>query len=105
MSVVNLELNATGELVRQPIIWRLGKLFNVVTNIRRARVTDDYGFVLLQIEGSVDEVKSATDYLASLGLTAGSGEPSATAARPEDAFPQPNTINVRLSTVNAEQGH
>jgi len=105
MAVANLELNATRELVLQPIIWRLGKLFNVVTNVRRARVTDDYGYVLLEIEGSVDEVKLATDYLAGLGLTPGSGEPNAASNRPEDAVPQPNTINVRLSTVNAEQGH
>ena len=60
MPVVNVELNARRETVQQPIIWRLGRLFNVVTNIRRARVTEDYGYVLLEMEGSATEAESAS---------------------------------------------
>jgi L-aspartate semialdehyde sulfurtransferase ferredoxin len=104
MPVVNVELNARQNTVDQPIIWRLGKLFNVVTNVRRARVTEDYGYVLLEMEGSKDEIDRAAAYLASLGLTAGDGASAAPDARPEDSIPQPNTIYVRLTTINAEQG-
>lgn len=105
MPVVNVELNANQETAQQPIIWRLGKLFNVITNVRRARVTEDYGYVQLEMEGSTEEIEQARSYLVGLGVLKGvsAGRPSS--MRPEDAIRQPNTIYVRLSTVNPEQGH
>src|SRR5947209_10111121 len=104
MPVINVELNARHDTVQQPIIWRMGKLFNVVTNIRRARVTEDYGYVLLEMEGSTAEVEQAKAYLSGLGLIKGAADVSSAAARPEDSFPQPNTITVRLTAINPEQG-
>jgi len=104
MPVVNVELNARRDTVEQPIIWRLGKLFNVVTNIRRARVSEDYGYVLLEMEGSSSEIEQAKAYLAGLGLTKEAADSPSTAARPEDSVARPNTITVRLSTLNPEQG-
>lgn len=103
MPLVTVELNANREVVGLPILWRLSKLFNVVTNLQRARITEDYGVALLEIEGSLSEIEQATGYLKSLGLMSG-GAPPGAAARPEDAIPQPNTIYVRLATVNAAQG-
>ncbi|HZO88512.1 MAG TPA: NIL domain-containing protein [Chthonomonadaceae bacterium] len=108
MPVVTVELTADSDSVGQPIIWRLGKLFNVVTNIRRARVTEDYGHVALTLEGSTGEVEQAANYLRSLGLLkdTDASAPSApsSAAPPEEAIPRPSSIYVRLSTVNAAQG-
>ena len=104
MAVVNVELNARRDRIQEPIIWRLGKLFNVVTNIRRARVTEDYAYVLLEMEGSTTEIEQAKAYLAGLGVAEGEPGTASTSARPEDSYPQPNTIYVRLSTVDAEQG-
>jgi hypothetical protein len=104
MPVVNVELNANAETVSQPVIWRLGKLFNVVTNVRRARITDDYGYVLLEMEGSTGEIDQAKAYLARLGLIEGAVEAAGEVERPEDAMAQPNTIYVRLTTVTADQG-
>jgi L-aspartate semialdehyde sulfurtransferase ferredoxin len=42
------------ELIKEPIIWKLAKQFDIVTNIRRADVTSDHGWVVLEMEG--DEV-------------------------------------------------
>lgn len=105
MPAVTVELTARQDTVGQPIIWRLGKLFNVVTNIRRARVSDDYGHVALLIEGSTAEVDQATNYLQSLGLLAGeaTGAPVPIGVLPEDTIAQPNTIYVRLTPINAPQ--
>jgi hypothetical protein len=108
MSVINAVLNAGQETAGQPIIWRLGRLFNVVTNIRRARVTEDYAQVVLSLEGSTQELAQATDYLRALGVlsdgTTG-GAAQTLPPPPEAAIAQPNAISVRLSTVNAAQGH
>src|SRR5690349_20528827 len=104
MPVVNVELNARSDNVRKPVIWRLARLFNVVTNVRKARVTDDYGYVLLEMEGSSQELEQAKSYLAGLGLIQGEQGAAPTVAPPEDQIHQPNSIYVRLTTVNPEQG-
>ena len=36
------------ELITLPIIYELGKQFNIVTNVRRADVTEDRGWVVLE---------------------------------------------------------
>ena len=43
-------------LVKEPVIYQLGKQFELVTNIRRADVTRDQGWVLLELTGEPDEL-------------------------------------------------
>ena len=43
------------DLVTEPIIYNLGRKFELITNIRRANVTDDQGWVILELEGDQDE--------------------------------------------------
>ena len=105
MPVVNLEMNGKKDTVSQPVIWRLGKLFNVVTNVRRARVTEDYGYLQLEVEGSNQEIEQAKAYLAGLELLPNESGSALVSTRPENRVPQPNTIVVRLSTTNPSQGH
>ena len=47
------------ELITLPIIYELGKNFDLITNIRRADVTEDRGWVILEIEGEMDEIERA----------------------------------------------
>jgi len=105
MSLVTVNINASNERARLPLIWRLGRKFNVVTNLRRARVSPDLAYVALDVEGSTQEVEQATAYLRSLGVIEG-GDKSlvpAHGAEPEDTVSKANTIYVRLDTVNTEQ--
>ncbi len=107
MAALTLEINAPQTFIKQPLIWRLGKLYNVVTKIKRARATEDYGYFALELEGSRTEVDMAAHYLRSLGVTAGGepGEKPSNPLKPEDNIKQPNAISVRLDTVNGGQSH
>ena len=58
----------TQELVRQPLLYQLSKQFNVVTNIRGASVTEEGGFVALELEGDTAEVERVMSYLRGLGI-------------------------------------
>jgi L-aspartate semialdehyde sulfurtransferase ferredoxin len=49
-----VKLTFSPALVPEPVIWELGNRFNVVTNIRRADVTRDEGWVVLEVEGDHD---------------------------------------------------
>ncbi|MFC2031863.1 NIL domain-containing protein [Chloroflexota bacterium] len=56
------------ELVREPIIYNLSHQFKVVTNIRRADVTENRGWVLLELEGDEEEIERGITYVTSLGV-------------------------------------
>ena len=64
-----LKLIFTSSLVKEPVIYQLGKQFEIVTNIRRADVTGDHGWVMLEITGEPDELDRGVAYLESCGVT------------------------------------
>jgi ABC-type methionine transport system ATPase subunit len=63
-----LKLVFSKELVKEPIIYELGKKFEVVTNIRRADVSHDQGWVILEVSGEELEVNNGIDYLRNRGV-------------------------------------
>ncbi|MGH7763389.1 MAG: NIL domain-containing protein [Candidatus Dormibacteraceae bacterium] len=56
-------------LVKEPVIYQLGRQFQIVTNIRRADVTREQGWVLLEITGDQDELDRGVAFLESQGVT------------------------------------
>ena|SRR5215469_1497243 len=56
-------------LIREPLLWKLGQKFDVVTNIRQASVTDEIGIVCLEVGGKRAEVKAAIKWLEKLGVS------------------------------------
>ena len=57
------------KLIREPLIWKLGQKFRVVTNIRQASVTDEIGIVCLEVDGKRADVKAAIKWLEKLGVS------------------------------------
>lgn len=56
------------KLIKEPIIYDLGKHFPVVTNIRGASVTDEIALVALLLEGEAADVDRAVRYLTERGV-------------------------------------
>ena len=63
-----LNLTFPKKLIKEPVIYNLGHKFKIVTNIRKANVTSDYGWVLLEVEGDLGEIEKGKKYLTSLGI-------------------------------------
>lgn len=61
-------LTFSKESVREPIIWKLGKEFDVITNIRTAEVREDMGLVGLEIEGAPEVVEASVKWLETQGV-------------------------------------
>ena len=55
-------------LVQEPIIFQLGKDYTVVTNIRRAEVTDVQGWVVMELEGNDDDIDRGLDWVRDRGV-------------------------------------
>ena len=56
------------ELVKEPVIYYLGRDFNVVTNIRRADVREDVGWVVLELDGEDAEIQRGLEWVGSTGV-------------------------------------
>ena len=56
------------ERIESPIIHTLGIEFNVVTNIRRADITADKGWVLLELEGDAEQIERGLAWVTSKGV-------------------------------------
>ncbi len=55
-------------LVQEPIIYNLGKQFDIVTNIRRANVEDNFGWVILELDGDEKALDRGLAYLSEQGV-------------------------------------
>ena len=56
------------ELIKEPIIYRLGQQFKVVTNIRRADVSENKGWVVLELEGEERDIEQGIAWVTSKGV-------------------------------------
>jgi len=56
------------ELIKEPVIHQLGQQFKLVTNIRRADVREDMGWVILELEGEETEIEQGIQWVSSQGV-------------------------------------
>ena len=55
------------ERIQSPVIYDLGHKFKIVTNIRRADIDSENGWVILEIEGAVDEIERGLEWVREQG--------------------------------------
>ena len=56
------------ERVKEPVVFNMAKQFNIVPNIRRARVTETVGEMTLELEGAEADLAAGVKYLESRGV-------------------------------------
>jgi L-aspartate semialdehyde sulfurtransferase ferredoxin len=54
--------------IKRPIIWELGRKFEIVTDVRQASVNDEIGIVCLEMDGPRSEIDSAIAWLEKNGV-------------------------------------
>lgn len=63
-----LDLIFPQDLIREPMIYRMSKQFDVVFNIRRAKITEKVGEMVLELEGDPLVLEKAVNWLKSQGI-------------------------------------
>lgn len=56
------------QLIKEPVIYKLGKEFDVITNIRRADVSENKGWVVLELEGEEKAIERGIAWVMSQGV-------------------------------------
>jgi ABC-type methionine transport system ATPase subunit len=68
MARARFHLTFPEALIQEPVIHRLGKEFDIVTNIRRANIEERFGWVILEMEGDAGAIASAVAWLTEEGV-------------------------------------
>ena len=56
------------ELIQEPIIYDLGRQFDVVTNVRRADVSENEGWVVMELVGEEANIEQGIAWVTAKGV-------------------------------------
>jgi len=68
MASFKIRISFPEEKIKEPIIYKIGHEFKVVTNIRRADVREKTGWVELELTGDAAEIDKAVASLKTKGV-------------------------------------
>lgn len=63
-----VKLTFPQNLIKEPVIFSMAKQFNVMPNIRRARITETVGEMVLELEGTQDDLDRGIAFLKEKGI-------------------------------------
>ena len=68
MATRRVTLTFPPERVKEPVVFTMAKQYNIIPNIRRARVTETIGEMTLELEGAEQDLTAGVKYLESRGV-------------------------------------
>lgn len=63
-----VKLTFPQNLIKEPIIFNMAKKYDIIPNIRRARVTETVGEMVLELEGAEESINSGIETLRQQGV-------------------------------------
>ncbi|MGB2800138.1 MAG: NIL domain-containing protein [Dehalococcoidia bacterium] len=57
------------ELITEPVVYYLGQDFRLATIIQRGDLTEDHSWVILEMEGSDEDIEQGLSWVAEKGIT------------------------------------
>ncbi len=68
MASKHVRLTFSPQLIKEPLIYNMGREFKVVTNIRMADVDANVGWVVMELDGEADEIARALEWARQKGV-------------------------------------
>ena len=56
------------ELISEPVIYNLGQQFSIVTIIRQADLTEDRGWMVMELDGEDEDIEAGIAWVISKGV-------------------------------------
>ena len=63
-----VKLTFMKDLVKKPVTFEMAKKFNIMPNIRRAKVTEEIGELVLELDGKEADLEKGIGYLIKKGV-------------------------------------
>ena len=68
MAKLRVKFTFPPERITEPVIWEVGRRFDLITNIRRADVTQDIAWAVLELEGEQADIERGVKWVNELGV-------------------------------------
>jgi L-aspartate semialdehyde sulfurtransferase ferredoxin len=68
MAKLRVKFTFPPEKITEPVIWEVGRRFDLITNIRRADVTQDVAWTVLELEGEQADIERGVKWVTELGI-------------------------------------
>lgn len=68
MTKARFHLTFPEHLIREPMVYRIGRTFDLVPNIRRANIEERAAWMIMDLEGSEENIAAAVAWLAEQGV-------------------------------------
>jgi len=68
MATKRVKLTFPQDLIKEPVIFTMARKYDVMPNIRRAKVTESVGEVVLELEGDEKSLSDGIAYLKERGV-------------------------------------
>lgn len=63
-----VKLTFPQQLIKEPVIFTMAKQYHVMPNIRRARVTETVGEMVLELDGAEEDMEKGIQWLKEKGI-------------------------------------
>ncbi|MFQ5543595.1 MAG: NIL domain-containing protein [Nitrospiria bacterium] len=68
MASLKVRITFPEDKIKEPIIYNIGKKYKIITNVRRADVTEKTGWVDLELTGESSEIEGAVAGMKEAGV-------------------------------------
>jgi len=68
MARLRVKFTFPPDQIKEPIIWEVGKRFDLVTNIRRADITAEVAWATLELEGEQKDLDDGITWVTERGI-------------------------------------
>ena len=69
MAKLRVKFTFPSKLVTQPVIWEMANRYSMVTNIRGAEVSEEFGWVMLELIGDDTVIDEGLAWVRSTGVS------------------------------------
>lgn len=63
-----IKLTFPQNLIKEPVIFTMAKKFDIIPNIRRARVTETVGEMVMELEGEEENIQQGIESIKQQGV-------------------------------------
>ncbi|MBL7049890.1 MAG: NIL domain-containing protein [Nitrospira sp.] len=63
-----IKLTFPQDLIREPVIFEMAKKYDIMPNIRRAKITASIGEIILELDGEEQNVQQGIEHLRQQGI-------------------------------------
>lgn len=68
MTRARFHLTFPEHLIQEPMVYNIGRRFNLVPNIRRANIDERAAWMIMDLDGADEDIAAAVSWLAEQGV-------------------------------------